>query len=268
MPNEKPGEINTLLNIMAQLRDPETGCPWDVRQTMQSLTRYTIEEAYEVADAITQQRPDEICDELGDLLFQIVFYAQIAEEQGTFTFTSIVEAVCAKLVRRHPHVFAGKSIAESELNTQWEQIKQDEKASRQQSDTSLLDDVPRGLPALMYAQKIQKRCASVGFDWEEPQAVLDKVKEEVTEISDELCAEKVNQVALEEEIGDAFFALVNLSRHCNVDADSALRKASNKFVGRFKKVEQAALSQNKDLAGMTMTELENLWQQAKKSPVK
>ncbi len=263
MPSEKPGDINQLLDIMARLRDPDNGCPWDLKQTMQSLTRYTIEEAYEVADAIEKQCLDNARDELGDLLFQIVFYSQIAKEQGAFSFESVVAAICTKLIRRHPHVFEGKQIPESELEAQWNKLKQAEKVSSQAQDASLLDSVPTGLPALMFAQKIQKQCASVGFDWNNPLDVLDKVQEEVTEISDELNTPKVDQAALEEEIGDTLFALVNLSRHCQVDADTALRRASNKFTARFKIVESLAQQESKSLEAMSLEEMESLWQQAK-----
>ncbi|MCW8109436.1 nucleoside triphosphate pyrophosphohydrolase [Alteromonas ponticola] len=263
MPNEKPGDISTLLQIMAQLRHPQTGCPWDIKQTMQSLTRYTIEEVYEVADAIEKECPDDIRDELGDLLFQIVFYAQIAQEQGTFTFDCVVETVCAKMIRRHPHVFAGKSVAQSELEQQWASIKQDEKTPSH-TDTSILDDIAKGLPALMYAQKVQQRCATVGFDWDHPRHVLEKVKEEVDEINQELNVDEVDQAALEEEIGDAFFALVNLSRHCNVDADTALRRANHKFISRFHRVEHLARQQNRQLNELNLDQLEALWQIAKK----
>ncbi len=263
MRSEKRADINQLIEIMARLRDPDNGCPWDVKQTMQSLTRYTIEEAYEVADAIEKQRLEEVRDELGDLLFQIVFYAQIAKEQGAFSFESVVDAICTKLIRRHPHVFEGKPIPESELEAQWNKVKQAEKVCSQADDASLLDSVPAGLPALMFAQKIQKKCASVGFDWDHPLDVLDKVQEEVSEISDELNAPNVDQAALEEEIGDTLFALVNLSRHCQIDADTALRRASNKFAARFKIVESLAQQGSKSLEAMSLEELESLWQQAK-----
>lgn len=307
--NSELPEIKRLQKIMAKLRDPESGCPWDVKQTMESLTRYTIEEAYEVADAIAKGEPSDIRDELGDLLFQVVFYSRIAEEEGNFTFNDVAKSISDKMTRRHPHVFGNASAppsSEEGLTAQWDSIKAQEKAlkhenSRQRALTqkltstspskdnelafpSLLDDVPVGMPALMYAQKLQKACAKVGFDWPDVAPVLDKVREEVEEIQQELDAETLNQQALEEEIGDALFAMVNLARHCKVDADTALRNASNKFAKRFKVVESLAFkteSANKiasedlsiidgepeckdsPLANMTLDEMEALWQQAK-----
>lgn len=313
--NSELPEVKRLQEIMAKLRDPESGCPWDVQQTMESLTRYTIEEAYEVVDAIAKGEPLDIRDELGDLLFQVVFYSRIAEEEGNFTFNDVAKSISDKMTRRHPHVFGGTSAqpnSEEGLSTQWDSIKAQEKAlkqetSRQQASKqtmnatsttkgnepaypSLLDDVPVGMPALMYAQKLQKACAKVGFDWPEVAPVLDKVREEVEEIQQELDAETLNQQALEEEIGDALFAMVNLARHCNVDADTALRNASNKFAKRFKVVESSAhkiasahemtsahesaadelsiksgepATEDSPLVNMTLNEMEALWQQAK-----
>ncbi len=296
--NSELPEVKRLQEIMAKLRDPESGCPWDVQQTMESLTRYTIEEAYEVADAIAKGEPSDIRDELGDLLFQVVFYSRIAEEEGNFTFDDVAKSISDKMTRRHPHVFGDPSSepsSEEGLTAQWDSIKAQEKALKQQalkqnlnatSNTksdepalpSLLDDVPVGMPALMYAQKLQKACAKVGFDWPEVAPVLDKVREEVEEIQQELDAETLNQQALEEEIGDALFAMVNLARHCKVDADTALRNASNKFAKRFKVVESLAYKLASDdltiknrepesdaspLVNMTLDEMEALWQQAK-----
>ncbi|WP_282145404.1 nucleoside triphosphate pyrophosphohydrolase [Alteromonas stellipolaris] len=296
--NSELPEVKRLQEIMAKLRDPESGCPWDVQQTMESLTRYTIEEAYEVADAIAKGEPSDIRDELGDLLFQVVFYSRIAEEEGNFTFDDVAKSISDKMTRRHPHVFGDPSSQPSNeegLAAQWNSIKAQEKALKQQalkqnlnatSNTksdepalpSLLDDVPVGMPALMYAQKLQKACAKVGFDWPEVAPVLDKVREEVEEIQQELDAETLNQQALEEEIGDALFAMVNLARHCKVDADTALRNASNKFAKRFKVVESLAYKLASDdltiknrepesdaspLVNMTLDEMEALWQQAK-----
>lgn len=249
-----------LLNIMARLRDPLTGCPWDAAQTMQTLTRYTVEEAYEAVDAIERQEPDDIKDELGDLLFQIVFYAQIGSEQGEFDFADIANAISNKMVRRHPHVFAAQPVGNGDLSTQWDAIKATESQS---THKHLLDAVPTGLPALMYAQKIQKKCAKVGFDWEAVTPVLDKVREEINEIQQELDANELNKQALEAEIGDAFFALVNLARHCDVDADTALRRASLKFKRRFNQVEALASEKANNLSDMTVEQLEQLWQTVK-----
>ena len=307
--NSELPEIKRLQEIMATLRDPESGCPWDIQQTMESLTRYTIEEAYEVADAIAKGEPSDIRDELGDLLFQVVFYSRIAEEEGNFTFNDVAKSISDKMTRRHPHVFGNASAqpsSEEGLTAQWDSIKAQEKALKHENSRqralkqkltstspskdneptfpSLLDDVPVGMPALMYAQKLQKACAKVGFDWPDVAPVLDKVREEVEEIQQELDAETLNQQALEEEIGDALFAMVNLARHCKVDADTALRNASNKFAKRFKVVESLAFkaesankiasedlsiidgepeSKGSPLANMTLDEMEALWQQAK-----
>ncbi|MEC9275056.1 MAG: nucleoside triphosphate pyrophosphohydrolase [Pseudomonadota bacterium] len=305
----KLSETQRLLDIMAQLRDPQSGCPWDVKQTMESLTRYTIEEAYEVADAIATGDMHDIKDELGDLLFQVVFYAQIASESSAFTFDDVAQSISDKLVRRHPHVFANALASEgvgdtnenvkvertllsdSALNAQWDAIKAQEKQLKKQRlkqdneaiENSILDNVPKGMPALMYAQKLQKACAKVGFDWPDAVPVIDKVREEVEEIQQELDFKQRaqgalntgvsplnsgvpdNQQAIEEEIGDALFAMVNLARHCKVDADTALRNASNKFANRFKGVERLAAEQGDKLDALTLDEMEALWQQVKQS---
>ena len=305
----KLSEMQRLLKIMAQLRDPQSGCPWDVKQTMESLTRYTIEEAYEVADAIANGDMHDIKDELGDLLFQVVFYAQIASESRAFSFDDVAKSISDKLVRRHPHVFANALASEgvsdtnenvtvertllsdSALNAQWDAIKAQEKQLKKQrlkqdseaTENSILDNVPKGMPALMYAQKLQKACAKVGFDWPDAAPVIDKVREEVEEIQQELDFKQraqgalntgvaplnsgvpENQQAIEEEIGDALFAMVNLARHCKVDADTALRNASNKFANRFKGVERLAAEQGDKLDALTLDEMEALWQQVKQS---
>ena len=305
----KLSETQRLLDIMAQLRDPQSGCPWDVKQTMESLTRYTIEEAYEVADAIATGDMHDIKDELGDLLFQVVFYAQIASESRAFSFDDVAKSISDKLVRRHPHVFANALASEgvsdtnenvkvertqlndSALNAQWDAIKAQEKQLKKQRlkqddeaiEPSILDSVPKGMPALMYAQKLQKACAKVGFDWPDAAPVIGKVREEVEEIQQELDFKQRaqgalnagvaplnsgvpdNQQAIEEEIGDALFAMVNLARHCKVDADTALRNASNKFANRFKGVERLAAEQGDKLDALTLDEMEALWQQVKQS---
>ena len=305
----KLSEMQRLLKIMAQLRDPQSGCPWDVKQTMESLIRYTIEEAYEVADAIANGDMHDIKDELGDLLFQVVFYAQIASESRAFSFDDVAKSISDKLVRRHPHVFANALASEgvsdtnenvtvertllsdSALNAQWDAIKAQEKQLKKQRlkqdneaiENSILDNVPKGMPALMYAQKLQKACAKVGFDWPDAAPVIDKVREEVEEIQQELDFKQRaqgalktgvvplnsgvpdNQQAIEEEIGDALFAMVNLARHCKVDADTALRNASNKFANRFKGVERLAAEQGDKLDALTLDEMEALWQQVKQT---
>ena len=305
----KLSEMQRLLKIMAQLRDPQSGCPWDVKQTMESLTRYTIEEAYEVTDAIANGDMHDIKDELGDLLFQVVFYAQIASESSAFSFDDVAQSISDKLVRRHPHVFGAQSVddgkgsekggevlqrarlSDTALNAQWDAIKAQEKQLKKQrseqrvqaAETSIFDSVPKGMPALMYAQKLQKACAKVGFDWADVAPVIDKVREEVEEIQQELDFKQRaqgalktgvvplnsgvpdNQQAIEEEIGDALFAMVNLARHCKVDADTALRNASNKFANRFKGVERLAAEQGDKLDALTLDEMEALWQQVKQS---
>lgn len=264
-PTDPEAALARLLDIMARLRDPQSGCPWDVKQTMQSLTRYIIEEAYEAVDAIERGAPDEIKDELGDLLFQIVFYAQIGNESQQFDFTDIANAISDKMVRRHPHVFGESTTDEAGLAEQWEAIKAQE---RKHSPQALLDSVPTGLPALMYAQKIQKKCARVGFDWPDVAPVADKVREEVAEIQAELDAPKRDQQALEAEIGDALFAIVNLARHCKVDADAALRRASNKFARRFAAVEVLAKAEKGGLEAHSLDELEQLWQRVKRKELR
>lgn len=261
--SEYTSQIDRLNTIMARLRDPQHGCPWDVRQTMESLTRYTIEEAYEVAEAIARGDIDDIRDELGDLIFQVVFYARIAEESGEFSFEDVCRAISDKLERRHPHVFADGD-KQADLNAQWERIKAQERQEKDRQPTHLLDTVPNGLPALMHAQKLQKRCATVGFDWDDVSEVIAKVKEEVAEIEDELVQTMPNQNAIQEEIGDALFAMVNLARHCNVDADTALRKASNKFAVRFNSVEDKAQLAGNELETLSLADMEALWQQVKK----
>ncbi|MBU2977668.1 nucleoside triphosphate pyrophosphohydrolase [Alteromonas sp. C1M14] len=268
MSNERPVEATEpmarLLSIMSRLRDPEQGCPWDVAQTMSTLTRYTIEETYEVVDAIASGQPEAICDELGDLLFQIVFYAQIGQEEGAFCFDDVVNGISQKLIRRHPHIFAGKSVPKEKLAAQWDAIKQAERAEGNQPQ-GLLDTVPNNLPALMYAQKLQKQCAKVGFDWADTAPVLAKVQEEVDEIAEELGACDISAKRVEEEIGDALFAMVNLARHCNVDADTALRSASRKFAARFNQVELLAKQAGNRVEELNLDRLEALWQQVKRN---
>ncbi|MBD3585881.1 nucleoside triphosphate pyrophosphohydrolase [Salinimonas sp. HHU 13199] len=254
-------QLNRLLDIMARLRAPN-GCPWDKKQTMASLTRYTIEEAYEVADAIASNDSEAVRQELGDLLFQIVFYSQIASENGTFDFESVAQAIADKMIRRHPHVFSDTPVDENDLSAQWEAIKASEKSRSSHSD-SIFDDIPSGLPALKLAHKVQKQCAKVGFDWNTVQPVIAKVREEIDEIEAEIDAQQFSQQRVEEEIGDALFAMVNLARHCNVDADAALRQASHKFTTRFRHIEQRAREQELSLQALDLTDLEQLWQEAK-----
>lgn len=257
-------QVSRLLEIMQQLRDPQSGCPWDLKQSFKSIVPYTIEEAYEVADAIENGDMHEVKDELGDLLFQVVFYAQLAREQSEFDFDGIAEVVADKLIRRHPHVFAGGKLPSSaDVGQQWEQIKQRERADKGQSDTSALANVPKGMAPLIRAQKLQKKCAKVGFDWPDVAPVLDKIQEEIAEVKAELVETEVDQGAVEEEIGDLLFAVVNLSRHVKVDAETALRKANTKFEQRFRAVEQILADQQKTLADASLDEMEAAWQQVK-----
>lgn len=254
--------INRLLTIMKTLRDPQNGCPWDRQQTFASIAPYTLEEAYEVLDAIDRADYDDLRGELGDLLFQVVFYAQMAQEQGRFAFDDICNAISDKLERRHPHIF-GEVQAESaaEVLRNWESIKTAERAEKAQH--SALDDIPLALPALMRAQKIQKRCSNVGFDWKTLGPVLEKVHEEIDEVMFEARQAVVDRQKLEEEMGDLLFATVNLSRHLGVKAETALQNASKKFERRFRQVEAIITAQGKAMPEASLDEMEAAWQQVK-----
>ncbi|RJG39986.1 nucleoside triphosphate pyrophosphohydrolase [Motilimonas pumila] len=258
-----------LLEIMAQLRDPETGCPWDIKQTFASIVPHTLEEAYEVADAIERNDYGELKGELGDLLFQVVFYAQLAQEQKLFDFKDIVDTVSEKLVRRHPHVFADADLNdEAAVMQNWEAEKAKERAAKGDvavTESSVLDNVPTTLPALTRANKIQKRCATVGFDWETLEPVVDKIKEEIDEVLDEVHQVTVDQDRVEDEVGDLLFATVNLCRHLKKDPEQALRRANLKFERRFRQVEQHFSNQNKDMSDCSLDEMEQVWQQVKES---
>lgn len=257
-----PGDIHRLLAIMAKLRDPEQGCPWDRKQSFATILPYTLEEAYEVADAIERQAMDELRDELGDLLFQIVFYAQLAKEQGEFDFADVVAGICDKMIRRHPHVFAGANWqGETELRLAWEQEKARERAGR--SHQGLLDGIARSLPALVRADKLQRRAARVGFDWEDIGGVFAKVREEIGEIEQELAGE-ARSPRLEQEVGDLLFACVNLARHLQVDAEPALRSANGRFERRFRHIETGLAARGKNLAAAALAEMDALWEEAKR----
>jgi len=253
--------IDRLLHIMQRLRDPESGCPWDREQTYQTIVPHTLEEAYEVADAIERGDYAELRDELGDLLFQVVFYAQLAAEEGRFDFEQVVAAISDKLVRRHPHVFADKKFADAEEQTRhWESLKQEERTQKAaHTQPSILDGIARTLPAMSLAHKLQKRAAQVGFDWPDHDGVLDKVHEEVAEI-EQAWADPAQR---EEEIGDLLFTCVNLARHAGCDPEAALRRANQKFEQRFRQLESLARIQQKDLNQLSAQELETLWQQVK-----
>ncbi|MBD8162531.1 nucleoside triphosphate pyrophosphohydrolase [Erwinia persicina] len=254
--------LDRLLGIMKTLRDPESGCPWDRQQTFASIAPYTLEETYEVIDAINRADFDDLRGELGDLLFQVVFYAQMAQEEGRFNFDDICSAISDKLERRHPHIFADAQVSGSaEVLVNWEQIKSDERAGKAQH--SALDDIPQALPALMRAHKIQKRCSNVGFDWTTLGPVLDKVHEEIDEVMHEAQQAVIDQDKLEEEIGDLLFATVNLSRHLGSKAETALQKANNKFERRFRRVEQIIAAQGMTMQQATLEEMEAAWQVVK-----
>lgn len=252
---------------MQKLRTPESGCPWDLEQDYKSILPYTIEEVYEVADAIERNDFDDLKGELGDLLFQIVFFAQLAKEEKRFDFTEVVDAICNKLILRHPHVFDDNYIKNDKLDVlkQWEDQKQLERESKLSKDhsnkqqASLLDDIPKVLPELKRAQKIQTRVAKQGFDWPNIETVWDKLEEESKEVKQ--AAEQNNQDKIEDEIGDLLFVCVNLARHYQLDADQALRRANQKFETRFRKVEELAKG---NISNFNLNELEEFWQQAKK----
>ena len=273
--DKNTAQVPRLLDIMRQLRHPETGCPWDQKQSFESIVPHTIEETYEVADAIFNGDMPAIKDELGDLLFQVVFYAQLAQEQGDFDFEDIAQAISDKLVRRHPHVFADNDVGQGSdkkshktqdaLNNQWEQIKAQERASKNQAlDSSTLANIPVGMTPLLRAQKIQSKCSKVGFDWTELPPVVDKIHEEIAEVLAEVNVAEPNQQAVEEEIGDLLFAVVNLARHTSVNAESALIKANQKFEKRFRQVEQVIEKQGLSMASANMQQMEAAWQQIKK----
>ncbi len=255
--------ITRLIDVMARLRDPDTGCPWDVEQTFATIAPYTIEEAYEVADAIERNDLAALRDELGDLLLQVVFHARMAEEEKQFTFDDVAAAVVDKLIRRHPHVFENPDRT-VDTGAIWEQQKADERASkaeRQGRAAGVLDDVPPALPALLRAEKLQKRAARVGFDWNDAGAVLDKIEEEIAELRHEI-ANGDGQAAAA-ELGDLIFALVNLARHLGAAPETALRATNAKFVRRFKHIEQTLAADGRAVADTPLAELEQLWQAAK-----
>jgi len=254
-----------LLEIMARLRDPEGGCPWDLEQTFRTIAPYTIEEAYEVADAIEREDFAALREELGDLLFQVVFYAQMGREQGRFDFEDIARDIGDKMVRRHPHVFAGARIETAEEQTRaWEDHKAAERAVAL-GEPSALDGVPLALPALTRAEKLQRRAARVGFDWPEAAQVLDKIEEEIAELRAELEASAKPGARTEDEMGDLLFALVNLARHLGHDPEQALRGTNAKFERRFRRIEAALAETGRTMADAGLEEMEALWVAAKRA---
>jgi len=267
-----------LLYLMSRLRDPKTGCPWDLKQTFSSIVPHTLEEAYEVADAIEKQDFEHLKEELGDLLFQVIFYSQLGKEESFFEFDDIVHTLVSKLVRRHPHVFPSgelrseandQVLSDDEIKGRWERIKQqerDEKAAKnpaQESDVGLLDDIPNVLPALQRAEKLQKRASTVGFDWPETEQVLDKIEEEIAELREALA--EGNQVNIQDEMGDVLFAMTNLARHINVKSEIALRGTNEKFIRRFSFIETSLKAEGRSLESASLDEMEALWQAAKQT---
>ncbi len=256
---KQPGTIDTLLSIMARLRDRDAGCPWDLEQNFLSIAPYTLEEAYEVIDAIESGEPDALREELGDLLFQVVFHSRLASESDWFGFADVVAGICDKLVRRHPHVFADAVVADAEAQTlEWEKHKQREKGGQQ----GILAGVSMALPALVRADKLQKRAAIAGFDWPDASGVIDKVEEELHELSEEM-NRAVDRDALLDECGDLLFAAVNLVRHAGIDPESALRQGNRKFARRFEQVEALCNQAGRPISSTDLDTLNRYWEQVK-----
>lgn len=256
--------MERLLAIMAALRDPETGCPWDRVQTFETIVPYTIEEAHEVADAIERGDMADLRDELGDLLLQSVYHARMAEEAGAFRFEDVANAISDKMIRRHPHVFGDEAErAAGARGDFWEKAKEAERASKDAKPASALDGVIAGLPSLVRALKLQKRAARVGFDWPDHRPVIDKLHEEIAELEAELAAEPRSSERIADEIGDLLFTLVNLARKLDVDPDGALRRTNGKFIRRFQAIEKALAEAGRDPASTPLDEMEALWVKAK-----
>ncbi|WP_017938881.1 nucleoside triphosphate pyrophosphohydrolase [Zestomonas thermotolerans] len=265
-------KLDDLLYLMARLRDPQHGCPWDLKQNYASIVPYTLEEAYEVADTIERGDFQQLPGELGDLLFQVVYYSQLAREEGRFNFADVVDGITRKLIRRHPHVFVDGDLygepdparlEEAAIKQRWEELKAEERAARaaEPEQLSLLDDVPSALPALSRAVKLQKRAAQVGFDWPETLPVFDKVREELDEVLEAMS--KDDHQAMTDEVGDLLFAVTNLARHLKVDPEAALRAANGKFERRFRYIELMLREQGRSLEACTLEELDSLWNRAK-----
>jgi nucleoside triphosphate diphosphatase len=263
-------ELSRLLAIMEKLRDPNDGCPWDIEQTFASIAPHTIEEAYEVADAIEHKDWPHLKEELGDLLLQVVFHAQMAKDENLFNFNDVAEGIAEKMLKRHPHVFGEETIETADAQTiAWEAQKEAERnakaAENGQEPPSALDGVAGGLPSLTRALKLQKRAVRVGFEWPDIQGVLDKVREELAEVEEEICADNISQERIKDEIGDLLFTVVNLARWAEVDPDSALRSCNVKFERRFKAMENGVREDGKEMNEATLDEMQHHWQVAKES---
>ena len=267
-------DIRRLLDVMAALRTPESGCPWDLKQTFATIAPYTLEEAYEVADAIHRNDMSDLKEELGDLLLQVVFHARMAEELNAFDFGDVVEAITGKLVRRHPHVFGdARDLSPEAVGALWDEIKRAEKAERaalrseigaqDEIAASVLDGVPIALPALTRSDKLTRKAAKVGFDWPDSAQVMDKVREELDEVAE--AAAQGSQAGIEDEIGDLLFATANLARHMGVDPESALRQANRKFERRFRAVETMLAEQGISPSETNLDDMERLWSEVKKA---
>ncbi len=258
-------EIGTLLAVMRRLRDPERGCPWDVEQTFETIAPYTIEEAYEVADAISRGSMEDLKEELGDLLLQVVFHARMAEEQGHFAFSDVVQAINDKMIFRHPHVFGAEHERGRVQEGFWDRAKDAEKARKstagKDGQASVLDDVPLALPALTRAEKLQKRAARAGYDWPDAEGVLAKLDEELAELRE--AVRKGDRDGMEDELGDLLFTIVNLARHLQVDPEKALRRANDKFSRRFRTAERMARENGQALDALSAEKLDVLWNAAK-----
>jgi len=254
--------VLSLVNIMRQLRDPQDGCPWDLKQTHASISPYTIEEAYEVAEAIKNNDDTALCDELGDLLLQIVFQAQIASEAKTFGLADIANAINRKMIHRHPHIFDKENLKDADgVRTQWEDIKEREREAK--GETRLLDGIATTLPAILRALKLQNRAARVGFDWPSPNLVIDKIREETAELEEEVNKANPDRKAISDELGDMFFVLVNLARKLDIDPEEALAGTNRKFIQRFEHIENMAKAQNQSLKDIALEQMEKWWQDAK-----
>lgn len=264
--SQKP--IDQLLTIMAKLRDPNGGCPWDLEQNFASIVPHTIEEAYEVADAIEKDNMQELKEELGDLLLQVVFHAQMAKEEELFTFDDVAQAINTKLIHRHPHVFGEEEIKDAAAQEQsWEKIKQQERERKHQQNntkpTSILDDIPVNFPALLRAVKLQKKAAKVGFDWPGIEPVFAKIEEEIQELKDAFYHKKDTE-AVAEELGDLLFAVCNVARHLKIDPETALRQGNAKFIKRFNYIERALEQLGKSPQDSSLEEMDGLWEESKK----